>query len=207
MSWLDAVGWAGSALLIVSLTQARVLRFRLLNLLACLVLTGFNAALEVWPMAAVNAVLTAINVWFIVRLLRERSDERVYTVLEVPADDAYLHHFLGVERADIARFFPHFTSAEPGPGRLAFLILKGHETVGAVIARDTGEGVARIDLDYVTERYRDFTPGEFVFRHSRLFRDRGFRRIVTPPDMVGAYYGRLGFVRVGDHWEHALAQA
>jgi hypothetical protein len=30
--WLDLFGWAGSALLIVSLLQARVLRFRLLNL-------------------------------------------------------------------------------------------------------------------------------------------------------------------------------
>ena len=30
--WLDLLGWAGSALLIVSLLQARVLRFRVLNL-------------------------------------------------------------------------------------------------------------------------------------------------------------------------------
>ena len=35
MSWLDALGWAGSALLIYSLLQARVLRFRVLNLVAC----------------------------------------------------------------------------------------------------------------------------------------------------------------------------
>ena len=32
--WLDLLGWAGSALLIVSLLQARVLRFRVLNLTA-----------------------------------------------------------------------------------------------------------------------------------------------------------------------------
>jgi hypothetical protein len=30
--WLDLFGWAGSALLIVSLLQTGVLRFRLLNL-------------------------------------------------------------------------------------------------------------------------------------------------------------------------------
>ena len=57
MSWLDLIGWCGSALLVVSLMQARVLRFRVLNLVACVVLTGFNAALEIWPMVAMNIVL------------------------------------------------------------------------------------------------------------------------------------------------------
>ena len=55
MSWLDALGWAGSALLIYSLLQARVLRFRVLNLVASLVLVLFNALLGIWPMVAMNA--------------------------------------------------------------------------------------------------------------------------------------------------------
>ena len=45
MVWLDVLGWAGSALLIYSLMQARVLRFRLLNLVACVILMIFNAVL------------------------------------------------------------------------------------------------------------------------------------------------------------------
>ena len=45
MSWLDALGWAGSALLIYSLMQARVLRFRVLNLAASAILVVFNALL------------------------------------------------------------------------------------------------------------------------------------------------------------------
>jgi hypothetical protein len=40
MPWLDLIGWFGSALLIVSVMQARLLRFRVLNLGACVVLTG-----------------------------------------------------------------------------------------------------------------------------------------------------------------------
>src|SRR5690348_8546287 len=50
VTWLDLLGWAGSALLIYSLMQARVLRFRVLNLIACLVLVVFNAVLGIWPM-------------------------------------------------------------------------------------------------------------------------------------------------------------
>ena len=52
MPWLEAIGWAGSALLVFSLLQARVLRFRTLNTIGCGVLIFFNAMLGVWPMVA-----------------------------------------------------------------------------------------------------------------------------------------------------------
>ena len=75
MSWLDALGWFGSALLVFSIMQARVLRFRILNSIACVILTVFNGILGIWPMVAMNVVLTLINLWFIAKLLRERRDE------------------------------------------------------------------------------------------------------------------------------------
>jgi hypothetical protein len=214
VSWVQALGWAGSALLVFSILQARVLRFRVLNLLACLILVVFNAAVQVWPMVAMNVVLAVINLWFIRRLWADRSDERAYAVLEVAPDDTYLQHFLRVHGADIARFFPRFSEEWLGGERLrgaslggagaAYLVQRGDETVGVVVVHDAGAGVAQVDLDYVTPRFRDFSPGEFVYRRSGLFTERGFRRIVTPPGMVNPYYERLGFTRAGDSWTAEL---
>jgi hypothetical protein len=198
VSWLDALGWAGSALLIYSLMQARVLRFRVLNTVGCVVLIVFNALVGVWPMVGMNVVLAGINLWFIRRLLVERHDERAYDVLEVGLGDAYLQHFLRVHADDIRGFFPDADWTLPTPGRAAFLVEHGDETVGVVLVRDAGDGVAQVELDYVTPRFRDFTPGEFVYRRSGLFRDRGFSRVLSPPGMVAPYYDRLGFRRVGD---------
>jgi len=195
MSWLDLIGWCGSALLVVSLMQARVLRFRVLNLVACVVLTGFNAALAIWPMVAMNIVLCVINLWHIRKLVGTRHDEATYDVLEVGPEDEYLRHVLRVHGADILRFQPDFLWDGSAPGRLAFLVQRDDETVGVVLVRDDGDGVAQVLLDYVTPRYRDFSPGEFVWRRSNVLRDHGFTRVVTPADMVGAYYGRLGFRR------------
>ncbi|MGB7819181.1 MAG: hypothetical protein WBL35_10700 [Ornithinibacter sp.] len=197
MTWVDAIGWFGSALLIFSLLQARILRLRILNTVACVILVVFNALVGVWPMVAMNIVLAAINLYFITTMLRERSDDEAYSVLEVPEHDTYLQHFLRVHHSDITRFFPGFVA---GADRSAFLIQHGDETAGAIVVRDTGDGVAQVDLDYVTPRFRDFAPGEFVFRRSGLFRDRGFRRVLTTPGMVAPYYGRLGFVSEGDRF-------
>jgi hypothetical protein len=195
MSWLDALGWAGSALLVWSLLQARILRLRALNLIGSLVLFVFNALIQVWPMVGLNAVLAGINVFYLVKLLRTRHDENTYQVVEVGAGDNLLRHVLRLHAGEIASFFPAFRWR---PDRLAFLVLRRDEIVGVVLARDAGDGVAQVELDYVTQRFRDFTPGEFVYKRSRLFTERGFTRVVTPPGMVEPYYPRLGFRREGD---------
>ena len=197
--WLDALGWGGSALLVFSLLQARVLRFRTLNLVACLILIVFNALIGVWPMVGMNAVLSVINVWFIVRLVGQRHDEATFTVVEVGADDEYLRHVLRVHGADILRFQPDFLWDPTDETGHAFVVLRGDETVGVVLLRAEGD-VARVVLDYVTPRFRDFSPGEFVWRRSNVLRDDGFTRVVTPPQMVGAYYDRLGFRPEGESW-------
>lgn len=188
--WIDVLGWGGSVLLVYSLLQARVLRFRTLNLLATLVLLVFNAIIGVWPMVGMNAVLAVINVWFIVRLVGEAHDQEAFEVLPVGTGDAYLGHVLRQHADDVARFQPDWDGVHPADR--AFVVQRGDETVGVVVIRPDGD-VARIRLDYVTPRYRDFTPGEFVWRRSAALRDLGFRQVVTSPHMVGAYYRHVGF--------------
>jgi hypothetical protein len=197
MSWLDVLGWAGSALLIYSLMQARVLRFRLLNLVACVILVIFNAVLGIWPMVAMNVALAGINLWFIRKLTSERHSEMAFEVLEVGPLDEYLRYTLRVHADDIERFQPGFVWDGAAPGHTAYIVQRGDETVGVVLVRDAGDGVAQVVLDYVTPRFRDFSPGEFVYRRSGLFRDRGFRKVVTPAGMVSPYYDRLGMRREG----------
>jgi hypothetical protein len=198
MGWLDVLGWVGSALLIYSLMQARVLRFRLLNLVACIVLVVFNAALGIWPMVAMNVVLSGVNLWFIRKLASERHSDVAFEVLEVGPQDEYLRHTLRVHAGDIEKFQPGFVWDAAAPGLTAYLVQRGDETVGVVLVRDAGDGVAQVVLDYVTPRFRDFSPGEFVYRRSGLFRDRGFRTVVTPAAMVEPYYDRLGMRRDGE---------
>jgi hypothetical protein len=192
MPWLDILGWGGSALLVFSLLQSRVLRFRVLNTLACLALLVFNALIEVWPMVGMNLVLTAINLYFIVRLLREQHDEAVFGVIEVGTDEAFLRHLLATHAADIAKFQPDLAWDPVAPGGRAFVVVKGDEAVGVVLLEVEGTD-ALVRLDYVTPRYRDFSPGEFVWRRSDTLRGLGVTRVVTPAGMVGAYYDRLGF--------------
>ena len=186
------IGWGGSALVVLSLLQTRILRLRLLNLVGCVILIGFNAVVGVWPMVGMNAVLTVINVVHLWRLLRHRHDEAEYQVLQVDESDEYLGYILQRHQKEITRFNPGFTR---GRSQYAFLVQHGDRTVGVVLAHDAGGGRAQIDLDYAVPKYRDFTPGEFVYRRSDVFTDRGFHQVLASPRMRDStpYLDKLGF--------------
>ncbi len=205
MNWLEVFGWIGSVLVVVSLMQARVLRFRWMNLAGAAIATAYNVAVGIWPFAAMNAAITLIDVYWLARLLRERHDEAAYEVVEVAPDDAYLARVLAVHAADIAKFEPAVPVRDGGAGdrtSAAFLVVRGDETVGVVQVRDEGAGTGRVLMDYVTPRFRDFTPGEFVYRRSGVFRDRGFERLVVEPVPANRdYFSRVGFVPGPDDGE------
>jgi hypothetical protein len=200
--WVEILGWAGSVLLVVSLLQTRVLRLRLLNTVAAGVLVLFNALIAVWPMVAMNVAIIAINVAHIARL-RSATHADGYTLLEVDPSDEYLRHVLRVHQAAICDVYPGFIHDPAAPGTSAFLILRGDETAGVLLLTDGDQpGTAQVVLDYVTPRYRDFTPAEFVYERSGWFAEHGYDRVIAPASIAAddPYLERVGFHQQGDRW-------
>ena len=209
LTMLEVIGWLGSALVIVSLAQARVLRFRVLNLAGAVLAVIYNVALTIWPFAAMNAVIAVIDLYWLQRLLAERHDPSAYSVVEVGADDAYLGHVLDVHLADIRTFQPSYAVPSGDALRWAFLVQREAETVGAVVVRDSGDGSAVVELDYVTPRFRDFTPGAFVYDHSGVFAAHGLQRLVADPELAtqATYLRRVGFHEVDGRMVRDVAAA
>jgi len=199
---LEVVGWVGSGIVVWSMMQQRILRLRVYNLVGCLIQVLYNGVLGVWPVVALNVVLAGVQVINLTRLLRGREDPASYSVAEVPAHGPLLSQLVERHREDVARFHPEFRA--PTEEAAAFVVMSGDEVAGWVVVHDD-DGVGQVELDYVTERYRDFTPGEFVWRSSGLFAGHGWRTIRTPDAMVGAYYEKLGFRRDGDAWALDIA--
>jgi hypothetical protein len=214
MDVLEIIGWVGSILVVVSLMQARVLRFRWLNFAGSVIATAYNTIVGIWPFAAMNAVIAVIDAYWLWRLTRERHDADVYEVVPVAAADGYLRHVVGVHADDIARFYPSFgrpggAAGDADADRWAYLVLRGDETVGVVVVRDAGDGVGEVELDWVTPRFRDFAPGEFVYRRSGAFAGTGLRSLVVAEDArdTGPYLERVGFAQVDGRWRREVEPA
>lgn len=206
---LEIVGWASTVLVVVSLAQARVLRFRVLNLAGATLAVVYNGVLAIWPFAAMNLVIAVIDVYWLRRLLRDRDDPAAYSVVEVRPGDGYLTHVLGVHLDDIRAFQPTYSVPADDAPRLAFLVLRESETVGAVVVRDEGDGQGLVELDYVTERFRDCSPGQFVYGTSGVFEEHGLRRLVAAPELARwtDYLSRVGFRPVDGSWVREVPAA
>jgi hypothetical protein len=200
---LEIIGWIGSALVVLSLAQARVWRFRVLNFAGAALATFYNAVLGIWPFAAMNGVIAVIDIYWMVRLKRESQiTSDAYELVEVKHDDAFLTHFLKIHGEDARAHYPDFDPERPSQTNV--LVMRGDEAVGVVVVEVTTDDTARISLDYVTPRFRDFTPGRFVYENSGLFDRLGVRRIQATGDPD--YLHRMGFHPEGQVWTRLVRQ-
>jgi len=207
---LETIGWVGSLLIVWSLMQARVLRFRWMNFTGAFIATFYNGVIGIWPFAFMNAAITVIDAYWLYKLHRERHDDAIYSVIPLDPEDPYLQHVLAVHAEDIAAHQPDFTAhSEPSANKRAtFLVTHGDEAVGVVAVRHQVDGMGLVELDWVKERFRDFAPGEFVYRDSGALTEAGFSRleIENHEALDGVYLEQVGFKATGSRWVRELTQ-
>ena len=134
----------------------------------------------------------ALNVGYLVRLLRTRDDERTYEVVGVDPRSEHLAHLLGVHAADVERHNPGFDLQQ---------LLRREDPPGTCrILAGGGDGVARVGLDWVSPWFRDLSVGTFVYRHDGRLAAQGLHRLVANDRMADRddYFRRVGFHREGD---------
>ena len=195
MGWLDALGWAGSALLVYSILQSRVLKLRLLNLCASATLAVFNGLVGVWPMVAMNVALVCINGYFLIAMTRAKSAGQAFEWMKSSADDPYVQRLVQRWGADIETFHPDFAAQLSWPGTQIALLFHGETSVGLVAFRLGEAGEAELLVDYVIGSYRDFAPGGFVFSAGGPLAAAGVSRATVggAKPAVATYLRKVGF--------------
>jgi hypothetical protein len=154
----------------------------------------------VWPMVAMNVVLVGINLWSIIRMQGQRHDARVYDAVAISTDEPMLARLIERHADDIERLNPALDvrgTALLERADHAFIVTTDDQVVGLVLSADGQQPDEQLVLiDYVLPPYRDFTPGEFVFRPGGPFSVIGTRTVVASPSMVSSerYLNAIGFV-------------
>jgi hypothetical protein len=71
----DFIGYAASVLVAVSLLFSSMLRLRLLNLAGSAVFIVYGLLIEAYPVALTNTFIFGVNVWHIIRLMKNKKKE------------------------------------------------------------------------------------------------------------------------------------
>lgn len=190
--WLEMLGYLASVLVAVSLMMSRIVRLRVINLVGSMAFTVYGLLIGAYPVAAVNAFICVINVWYLSKMLRARE---FFRILEVEPASKYVRYFLDFHAEDIRRFEPGFDQP-PQPGELTFLVLRDLVPAGLFVGRREDDGSLWVRLDYVIPSFRDLKVGRFVYGEcADFFRERGIHTIATAPgtDHHAEYLRRMGF--------------
>lgn len=186
---LEAFGYVGTALVIVSMMMTSVLKLRIINMCGGSISLIYAIIYNTWPIVVMNACIICINFYQTVRQLR-RKDSLAHVTAR--ADDASLLYFLDYHSKDIEKFFPSY-KLTPHKSSEAHVIFARGEMVGVLIGTRAAD-VYRIEMDYVIPKYRGIATGDFLF--PRL-REQGVN-MLTAPSIEGEhdrYLKTLGFAK------------
>ena len=202
---IEAVGYIGSAIVLVSFLMTSVFRLRVVNTAGSLIFMVYALIIHSYPTAIMNLCLALINIRF---LWKMRHTGREYELVRVERNDSFLQYLLETNREDIEACFPG-VETEPrhddGGEDACYIITCRQTPAGIVLGRMTPDGTLDMQLDYSLPEYRDFSIGEFL---SIRLRKEGVRKLTyAGPDANHmAYLNELEFKSRDGIYEKELIQ-
>ncbi len=189
--WLEAVGYAGSILVAISLTMKSLLRLRIINLIGALVFVIYGLLIGAYPVALLNGLIVGIDLYYLVQMLRQKD---FFKLLEVPHDSAYLKNFVDFYQDEINEIFPDLRYI-PAEKHINLFILRNMVPAGLLILTPE-ESQAQVVLDYVIPDYRDFGVAKFIFEeNATYFAKEGIQELISVPGRPkhAEYLEKMGF--------------
>jgi hypothetical protein len=199
VDWVEMVGYAGSALVVFSLTRTRLLQLRVVSLAGAVTFAVYGGLIESVPIVLTNAAILGINLWHVWKIATLSED---FSVLELPTDSPYLRRFLGFHAAEIGAVQPDFAGVDEGD--TVIVVLRDMVPAALVVGHSDGDAFL-VHLDFAIPAYRDFRMGRWLFEQRRDLFDRlGVSWIVATArtESHRRYLRRSGFERVSDErWQ------
>lgn len=200
--YLELLGYLASVLVAISLMMSSVLKLRLINLVGAIAFFIYGLLIGAYPIAAVNAVIVFVNLYFLYRMF---TSKEYFKLLEVDSTSAYLQYFLTFYKSEIERFMPDYRFA-PSEKQLIIFILRDMVPAGLFIGERNERGEFHIFLDFVIPDYRDFKIGNYLYYQSGFFQQHHIHKLMsTPHNSVHAkYLQRMGFRQETDREGNAV---
>lgn len=192
-TWLEIMGYVASLVILASLMTTNVFRLRVLNGIGCVLFGVYGLLIRSWPVCAINWVIAAVDVWYLLQAMANASFFELDRVGE--GEGRYLRKFFLYHELDIRAYHPQLT-LEALEGAETMMLYRNMMPVGLFAFRREGE-TARILVDYAVPEYRDFKAGRFLYRVQRMrFKEAGIKRFAAEAKagtVPAKYYRKNGF--------------
>lgn len=196
--FIEAFGYLGSTLVLVSFLMASVFKLRIVNSIGSVIFTIYAFIIHSYPTAIMNACLVLINIYYLVKMSRTT---KVYDFVKTDTNDSLLKYAIEKYKDDIIKCFPGI-SLDFSKANCCCAVCHNGKPAGIFVGEKNGDNVD-IFLDYSIPEYRDLSIGKFLFSNlkSEGIKSVSYRGAV---DNHKAYLEKTGFENKGDHYEKQL---
>lgn len=190
---IELIGYAGSALVLVSMLMTSVVRLRVINLIGSIIFAGYALMIRSYPTAIMNIALAGINIYQLMKLFNEKKS---YHLIKSSQHDGFFSYMLSCCDEDIRHIFPDY-SLEGVRADIAYIVICGSDPACLFLGKESQPGTIETVLDYATPAYRDTSVGRFLYKK---LAEEGYKTLVFCQDPVNhtAFLEKTGYRKVGD---------
>ncbi|MGL5543125.1 MAG: hypothetical protein ACRDB2_07305 [Fusobacteriaceae bacterium] len=189
MNLIEVFGIVSSIVILVSLSMTSIIKLRVINLVGCLLFAGYGYAIGSFSTMFMNIGIAFMNLYYLRKLY---SIKESYEIVRADRESDYFKLFIEKNAGDIDKFFSRESLNQ---SQEIYYLLRNNYTAGIIGWKTEGTDV-EITIDYVTERFRDYTFGKYIFQERlEMFRKEGYKRLVqkTENPLHQNYLKKIGF--------------
>ena len=192
---IEAFGYLGSLLVLVSMLMTSVVKLRIINTIGSVIFTIYAFIIKSYPTALMNFCLVLINLRFLWKMSRM---DKEYEIVECDRNDVLLRYLVDHYRSDISKIFPGINLNLRQIDR-AYVVLCQGKPVGITLGNAEDDDTLDLKLDYTIPEFRDFSIGSFLFDY---LKKKDVRKVVYkgPDENHLAYLNNQGFVKKGNSY-------
>ena len=184
---IEAFGYLGSLLVLLSMLMTSVVKLRIINTIGSVIFTIYAFIIRSYPTAFMNLCLVLINLHFLWKMSRT---DKEYEIIKAEGNDVLLNHLLGHYHDDITKCFPGIAYDAKKADQIYVVMCQG-KPVGISMGNRDGDTL-ELSLDYSIPEFRDFSIGAYLLSN---LKKEGIKKVVYrgPDENHLNYLRRLGF--------------
>ncbi len=194
-NWIEWFGYVSSFVVLISLTMSSIIKLRWINLVGAIMFSIFGFMINSYPTGILNLGIALIDIYYLYELYMRKEE---FSMVRANFDSDYFKYFINFNRKEIDEQYN--TLSETSDYR-AYYYLRNNNIAGVMIGRALDNETFFIELDYVTEEFRDFKIGNYFLGENRIgMLLKGYKtlRARANSEHHARYLGKIGFKKIED---------
>lgn len=161
VDWIEWFGYFSSFVVLISLTMSSIIKLRWINLIGAVMFSMFGFMINSYPTGILNLGIALIDIYYLYQIYMKKEE---FSMVKADFNSDYFKHFINLNRGGIEdQHEIDFRSDQR-----AYYYLRNNNIAGVMIGRALDEGTFFIEIDYVTEEFRDFKIGKYFLGENRI---------------------------------------